>query len=314
MSDESANKSSEQSRAQIRTELLRLLNSNGFECKEHAQGFRYEIAGEYGSVTIYFEVGSALFDWALRTSLTLTRRNFDEAVKTLEDQGKIRRTPDLIVEEETPPTDKTDYKIAAFLAFLVIAGTGNKFQSAVYELGLETEQIFDGFLREQIKQTDLIKDTGYEPPSIASAIKALTKSIASERRQFLIAQIERFSDKPQLERLPDLYPNLLKVWQSAKKIYSDYGESETWRNMVQAKYPELTFDDDLLTRVTGRLEDLPEDIQTKLLETDGDHTPNTIALEHAARMCGAKPYQYGTRHYHNLKTRKLNKDDPANSS
>jgi hypothetical protein len=302
MSDESANTPSDQSRARIRSELLRLLNNNGFECKEHMQGFRYALEGEYGRITIYFEVGSALLDWALRTSLTLTRRNFDEAVKTLEDQGKIRRAPDLIVEEEITETDEADYKIAAFLAFLVIAGSGNKFASAIHELRLETEQIFDGFLREQIKQTDVIKEAGYEPPSIANAIRALSKSFANERRQFLTAQIERLSDKPRFERLPELYPTLLKVWQSAKRIYSDYGESETWRDMVKVKYPELTFDDDLLTRVTGKLEDLPEDVQTKLAEKDGDHTPNTIALEHAARMCGATPYQYGVRHYHNLKT------------
>lgn len=299
MSDDAANKPSDQSRAEIRAEILRLLNNNGFECKDHAQGFRYEITGEYGSITIFLEIGPALFDWALRASFALTRRNFDEAIKALEDQGKIRKTLDLIVEEETTTTD---HKIAAFLAFLVIAGAGNKFNSAIHELRLESEQIFDGFLREQIKQTDLIKEAGYEPPSIANAIRALSKSLANERRQFLIAQIEKFSDKPRFERLPDLYPTLLKVWQSAKRIYSDYGESETWRDMVKVKYPELAFDDDLLTRVTGKLEDLPEDVQTKLAEKDGDHTPNTIALEHAARMCGATPYQYGVRHYHNLKT------------
>lgn len=84
-----------------------------------------------------------------------------------------------------------------------------------------------------------------------------------------------------------------------KKIYSQNSESETWRDMVRAKYQE-EFDDDLLTRITGKLENLPDEIQAKLTETDGDHTPSSIALEHAARLCGAQPYQFGTRHLYKI--------------
>ncbi|MFS8086467.1 MAG: hypothetical protein ACMG6H_12615 [Acidobacteriota bacterium] len=309
MSDDSAHELNDESRAQIRAELIRLLNNNGIEFKEHAQGIRYEFVGEYGQIVVHFAIGPTFFDWAFRISNSLTRRTFGQAIEILENEGKIKRSPDSEIAEDE--TDVVDSQIAGFLAFLIIAGMGNKLWSAVHELGLETEQIFDGFLREQIKQTDLMKQFGCELHSIAANLKAFSKSLANERRQFLIAQIEKFSDKPHLERLPDLYPKLLKVWQSAKKIYADYGESETWRNMVKAKYPELTFDDDLLTRVTGRLAELPEDIQAKLSEKDGDHTPNTIALEHAARMCGATPYQFGTRYYHNLKT--PNKTEQAES-
>lgn len=136
---------------------------------------------------------------------------------------------------------------------------------------------------------------------MANEVRALSKAMADERKQFMMAQIRAFG-KPRLHKLGDFYPTLLKVWQSAKRIYEGNSESETWRAMVKAKYPELSFDDDLLTRVSGKIEDLSDDIQASLAETGGDHTPSTIALEHAARMCGASPYQYGVRHYHNLKT------------
>jgi hypothetical protein len=188
---------------------------------------------------------------------------------------------------------------AGLFAYLAMEGMKGKLKSAFYELGLETEKVFEGFAQEAIKE--LTGRAGSSPPKIADEVRALSKSIANERKQFMMAQIDSFGGKPRLDRLPELYPNILKIWQSAKKIYEANSESETWRDMVKAKYPEQVFDEDLLTRVTGKLEDLPEDVQAKLAETDGDHTPSTIALEHAARMCGAKPYQYGTRYYHRLK-------------
>ena len=206
---------------------------------------------------------------------------FTSAADKLLSEGKIARIPD---ESEQIWDEKVDSEIAAFLAYLAIKGIPGKLTSAFFELRLESEKIFEGFVRLRMKESDLAKVSGYEPPSMAEEIKALSKKFAGERKQFLTNQIQSFSDKPHFERMPELYPTLLKVWQSAKKIYEGNAESETWRAMVRAKYPELEFDDDLLTRVTGRFEELSEDIQAKLADTDGDHTPNTIALEHAARM------------------------------
>lgn len=300
---------SDERRAQVREVLFRLLQDNGTPVSDNTETIRYEIKGEYGAIVVFFQINPGFFDWALRTSLALSDRAFTSATDTLFKEGKIERVsevdqPEPVLEVDAEQSLMQENEIAGFLAYLAVQGIPGKFKSAVFELGLETGKIFEAFIQKALKETDLIKATGYEPPNMVNEIKALTKRLASERKQFLINQIDSFSDKPRLERLPELYPTLLKVWQSAKKIHADNAESETWRAMVKAKYPELQFDDDLLTRVTGKLEDLSEEIQAKLNETDGDHTPSTIALEHAARMCGAQPYQHGTRHYHNLKTAK----------
>jgi hypothetical protein len=293
MAEEGSGVTDEQ-RAKVRQVLFEMLRNNGVEVSGETESFEYEFIGEYGKVTIDFEMGDEFADWAIRTSGALMNRRLDAATDALLSQGKLGSKPVIGI--------KHNDELAGVFAFFAMQGMIEKLRSAFYELGLETETLFEGLILSRLKTSGLAEQMGYEPPSITAAVKALSKSLADERKQFLMAQIDSFTRKPRLDKLSEVYPALLKVWQSAKKIYNDNDESETWRDMVKAKYPELTFDDDLLTRVTGKLEDLPEDIQAKLTETDGDHTPSTIALEHAARMCGATHYQYGTRYYHRLKS------------
>jgi hypothetical protein len=128
----------------------------------------------------------------------------------------------------------------------------------------------------------------------------LSKHLAATRREFLLKQISMIAGEPQLDYLPDVYPHMLGIWQDVKKIYAANKETEKWRDMVKAKYSDLPFDDDLLTRISTKPENLPEDIQEKVAETDGDRTPSSIALEHSARLCGCEPYQLGTRHLFTL--------------
>src|SRR2546421_1262250 len=270
--------------------FFELLREHGINIQDGTRAFRYSFIGEIGTVVIIFDIGQGFADWAIETSHGLLERLFDSITEKLkaEDEIKLQIGP------------QNEY--AALLAYFAMQGMTGKLQNAFFELGLESEKIFEAFVLEVIKlhPTFTKRSNNIELPNISEDVKSLTKSMATERRQFLSAQISSFKHKPQLERLPELYPELLKVWQSAKKIYEDNGESETWRGMVRAKYPELTFDDDLLTRVSGGLDKLPEDIQAKLAKKDGDHTPYTIALEHAARMCNAPPYQYGVRYLYKL--------------
>lgn len=282
----------DEQRAEVVRILLELLRAQGSDIKEGAEVFRYILHGKFGKVKIDFEIEQVFPDWAMKTSRRLSK----EVFVSIAEQLKIGKY-------EIQSTG--DEYFAATLAFFVMQGMIGKLKAAFFELELEAKKLYEAFLLNAVKEhPTFIKDTQIELPNIAEDIKALAKAMATERRKYLTRRVSGFRNKPQLERLSEHYPILLKVWQSVKKIYEDNGESETWRDMVKAKYPELTFDDDLLTRVTGKLDALPEDIQAKLAEKDGDHTPHTIALEHAARMCGALPYQYGVRYYNKLKSGK----------
>jgi hypothetical protein len=299
MTYKSAEGATEELRSKVKAVLFRLLRSNGTEITDETEEFAYEFTGEIGSVEIFFRIDAGFFDWAIRTSKALLDRRFQQVTDTLIAENKIRKNPSANRKDEYPQHEEHDAETAGLFAYLAMQGMKNKLRSAFYELGLETETVFEGFAQTATKYIE--ERAGLGPPSIADGVRALSKTMADERKRFMMASIKAFG-KPQLGRLPELYPKLLKVWQSAKKIYEGNGEIETWRDMVKVKYPEFTFDDDLLTRVTGKVEELPEEIQAKLAETGGDHTPSTIALEHAARLCGADHYQYGVRHYHNLKT------------
>ena len=148
-----------------------------------------------------------------------------------------------------------------------------------------------------------IKEKGWpiEFPDDQEKDKEFIKAVSTERAGWVRHYNDPASDGINAEEFRDSYQLLLPIWRDAKKIYEGNGDRETWRGMVRAKYPEIVFDDDLLTRITGQLSDLPEDIQTKVEEKGGDHTAATIALEHAARMCGAKHYQFGVRNLYKIK-------------
>lgn len=121
------------------------------------------------------------------------------------------------------------------------------------------------------------------------------------RRRLLKEDIEAYSDLPDFVKLGRHYSDLLPVWQDAKTIYKQNSNRATWRDLVRAAYPDIKFDDDLVSRLSGKLNDLTENVQAKLSEKGGTSKPSSIALEHAARLCGAQPYQYSLRHLYNIK-------------
>lgn len=282
---------------ELRVEVMKHL----FELLEHPadkSSISHRFTGVYGDFDVRFKLDNGLADWALVEARTISEKVFNAATEQLAAKGQI--------DKAVPYKPEFNTDLAALMAFFLVKGIAGKMISAFTELELETAQVYEGYLISHLKDVKMKRlESGevveFPALNVSDGIKEVSKMIAAERKQFLTAQINSLAGKPRLEKLAEHYPVLLKVWQSAKRIYDQNSESETWRDMVKAKYPEITFADELLTRVTGKLEDLPEDIQAKLAETDGDHTPSTIALEHAARMCGAKDYQFGTRYLHKFK-------------
>jgi hypothetical protein len=119
----------------------------------------------------------------------------------------------------------------------------------------------------------------------------LAAAIKSERRAFLVGSLDRIAGTPNFEQLKARYDELRPVWQRAKVLYKQNSDLPNWREMIRKAFPQYTLDDDLLNRISGRLEDLPEELQATVSEKGGEPTPSSIAIEHAARLCGAKPYQ-----------------------
>ena len=86
-------------------------------------------------------------------------------------------------------------------------------------------------------------------------------------------------NKPVFNLLSFYYRDLLVQWKSAKKCYKTNKHFSNWEKMLAASF-----------------EDLPTDL-LKLLGDQYEYTamPSSIALEHAARICGVKPNSLGLR-------------------
>lgn len=228
MEEEGAGAITDEQRAEVIQILFEFLRAHGSDISEGTEVFRYLFTGKIGKVRIDFEIGQEFADWAIETSRGLTERIFDSLADKLKAKGELEESAKVHI---TP-----DNHHAALLAYFTMQGMIGKLKNAFFELGLEAEKVYEGFVLNVMKEhPTFTKEFQAELPNILDDVRALSKSMATERRQYLSAQISSFKHKPQLDRLPELYPMLLKVWQSAKKIYDQNSESETWRDMVKAK-------------------------------------------------------------------------------
>lgn len=125
--------------------------------------------------------------------------------------------------------------------------------------------------------------------------RRITGEIVANRKAFIKEMID-YMRGPQLEYLEEKYQEVLPIWRDAKLLYTQNRNRTTWRAIILAAYPELKYVDDLVSRLSGKLNDLPEDIQAKLAQKGGNSNPSSIALEHASRLCGAERYQYSVRY------------------
>lgn len=180
-----------------------------------------------------------------------------------------------------------------------------KITAAFDEAYIETH--FLSLINLYAKMARTFADTGrdviYDPDNELEHMKQVLSEIAAMRRRLLREEVAANLGKKKVNfnDLGEHYKKLLPVWKDAKTIYKQNSNRVTWQDIVRAAHPEVKFDDDLISRLSGKLNDLPEEIQAKLSEKGGDSKPSSIALEHAARMCGARPYQYSLRHLYNIK-------------
>ena len=105
-------------------------------------------------------------------------------------------------------------------------------------------------------------------------------SMSEQARKKRMGARQRGGSKPRcnLSELPNHYSRLHPIWKDAKTIFRQNKARSSWREIVKAAYPQL--DDDLVKRLSKR----------------GDSLPSDVALEDAARHCGANRYEYSLPH------------------
>jgi hypothetical protein len=303
----------DEQRQAVRKLMFEFLRVHSPDLDETAEIFEYNFIMPTGNVTIRFEPGNGFIDWAIRTSDRVIKQTLEAATATLVAEGKLEKEDAEDPQVKIVFESKNPIQIAGWFAYMTMRSLIPKMMSAFTELGMESAKVLEGVVILSMEQTGFDQKTGFQIPSIKDSMKQLSKDLAATRRAFLFKQISVISGEPQLDYLPKVYQQMLVIWQDVKKIHAANKETEKWRDMVKAKYDDLPFDDDLLVRISTKPENLPEDIQEKVAETDGDQTPSSIALEHSARLCGCKPYQFGTRHLFTLARKGKSKTEQKES-
>lgn len=95
---------------------------------------------------------------------------------------------------------------------------------------------------------------------------------------------------PSFTLLHGFYTRLKPIWEEAKSCYKRNRTSPKWREMVRAACdsPEVELPSDLINRLDAK----------RGFFDSYKAMPSALALEHAARLCGARPNAYNTRRLH----------------
>jgi hypothetical protein len=131
-------------------------------------------------------------------------------------------------------------------------------------------------------------------------IDGLVTKAARRKLSRLTETLGRFGLHKRINDIPHLlrshYDAVKPIWEDAQDI-SAANVNSPWKEFIKIKYPSLCDYDYLIIRL-GPSTDIPDAEMERILASDNaSHTHSavsSIALEHAARLCGARKYQYKT--------------------
>jgi hypothetical protein len=267
----------------------------------------YEIEGGYENddelephllATVQFHIEGLAEDVYRKCDESL--RQIFSTTTVIDKERKERKLQEVFPHDQRPSLLKT---YAEGTLKLIMGDLQSKLERALNEHWRETYFLASTdftFLIEQIMEFRGVKVV-LDPDKPTREMKRLLAEGTSVRRRFLREYLADCSGAPVFSEFGEHYDSMYPIWKDAKRIYKQNKDRPRWRELVHAAYPEEELDDDLIARLSGRLNDLSEDVQVKLSEKGGNSTPASIALEHAARLCGAQPYQYSHRHLYNIK-------------
>lgn len=135
---------------------------------------------------------------------------------------------------------------------------------------------------------DTVKDI--KVSGLDDFLNANIEEASKEKRSLLMGYLKAVSPL-RLDQIAHHYERLHPIWKEIRIA------PEAYRELLIEKYKKegIAFDDDLLARLLGNVTSLSEGMQTLIAEKGDEANPSNIAIEHAARMCGAWPYQFDVR-------------------
>lgn len=132
-------------------------------------------------------------------------------------------------------------------------------------------------------------------------IERLAKKLISERKQYLKASISLFN-APQRDQMKPRYEALLPVWKKAHNTFRSIKGLPAWQGMIKMGFQDHALPIDLIALLSGDPDDLlellpelREKAEKATLGGEDYSKASSLALEHAARLCGYKLFQHGPR-------------------
>ncbi len=261
---------------------------------------RHVYRGELGDLVVNFYPKQGLTEWATADAKAILKSVAREYIVRMEEEGRVRRvseqrpTPDLEV------TYESYEDLAALLARIYLEGVHDKIATAVYELSEEALFITEEFCRSVVAKSGALDGKPVELPAGKERLRMLARSLTAEREAFLKASINQLAPKLRKEAFREEYERLLLIWQDAKNFYEQNSRRANWKDLVAAAITADPLPLDLIGRLSGQLLDVPEEMRAGWSKAGGRATPSDIALEHAARVCGASEYGRSIRRLYQL--------------
>jgi hypothetical protein len=215
----------------------------------------------------------------------------------LETQEGEKAVLEAETDAEEAKSSAKNYATAGTVYFL--NNLRNKLNEAIEELFIEAKAAIEGIHVSVAR--DAIAEAGWVVPNIRKTLRttlvnAILGATEPARRKRIEEAFWEIDPTMRLADLPRHYSELKEVWREAWKIYKANKNFATWRETVkreiQARFNiELPSEGpkDLISFLSNDPADYP-----MLPRDEFESTASGIALEHAARLCGADRFEFST--------------------
>lgn len=162
----------------------------------------------------------------------------------------------------------------------------HEFVETTFDLPTLSLVTFAGFAAELKERSRAKLEGGAPGRAHEKQVDELLAQLNRSRRERMLAAVHdaRARSQPAWRMLPIFYDSLLSVWKEAKKIYRTNRDGR-WREFISV----LSSDDPLPSDLVERLDSGGSD------KDSYESMPSSLALEHAARLCGVSPNSYKLR-------------------
>jgi len=264
--------------------------------------FVYQYQGGAGTVILDLYPEDKLIAWALTQSREIIKKTTLAYFLQLEKEGKLKRTGEPIRECNDEITE-AEACLAEMLAWWFLRAMQGKISMALGELSQEAVFVMEKTCQDMLVRSAAlggVDDKSALLSGVKDELNKFARDLIAERKAFLKGSISTFASRPRMENLAEEYSRLHPIWQDAKSVYEQNSHRTHWRKMVKDAISDEQLPDDLIGRLSGKLNDIPEEMQAKLSEKGGAPKPSDIALEHSARLCGTAPYSLTIRRLYQL--------------